>query len=171
MFITACRYPFTLRAVSSEEASEVVDAAQESILRNMLVVKHIADVNEDDLRFFFESVQLYEYSYEGWFSPSFRGMSSFDGSRIYLDKTTMKPPKMELWDQQKLEHQYMLCLSCWGKFDPYLVTSWSNPNLRSLKHPNATLGAGHFYEERVYQKIMAIPSPFQLDGPYEVLRG
>ena len=73
--------------------------------------------------------------------------SNFDGSRIYLDKTIIKPQKMKLWDKQKSEHQCMICLSCWGKFDPYgtyLLSSWSNSNLKSVKHSDVALGAGHF---------------------------
>ena len=170
MFCWACRNPCTVRNVSSDEVNELMDAAQQSILGNMSVVKEIEDVNEDDLRFFFNSVQLFEYYYNHF--TLFEGMSSFDGSRIYLNRTTLARKKeVSLWDRQELEHQYMNCLSCWGKFDPWLVSSWSNPNLRSLQRPDSTMGAGHFYEEHVYQKRISPPSPFQLNGPYQIFRG
>lgn len=169
LFLDACLYPFTARHVSSEEVYQLLDAAQRSILSNISVVKEIADVDENDLRVFFDGIQIFEIEYRTL--TLFSSISSYDGARIYLNKTIVKnQAKASPRNQQLLEHQIMNCLSCWGKFDPYLVSSWCNRNLRSVTHPDAILGAGHFYDERVYQKIMHPPSPFQINNVYQLFR-
>jgi hypothetical protein len=121
--------PFTVRNVSSEEVSELMNAAQQGILSNLAVVKEIADVNENDLRVFFEGIQLFEVEYRTFYRiGGITCISSYDGARIYLDKTIVDTPVNQQGEvclglRQLLEHQLMNCLSCWGKFDPYLLSS------------------------------------------------
>jgi hypothetical protein len=50
LFSEVCLESFTVKNVSSEEVSELMNAAQQGILSNLAVVKEIADVNENDLR-------------------------------------------------------------------------------------------------------------------------
>jgi hypothetical protein len=88
--------------------------------------------------------------------------------RLHCRMQVNEQGEVNLWLWQLLEHQLMKCLSCWGKFDPYLLSSWCNRNLRSFNHPDTVLGAGHFYEERVYQKIIFPPSPFQINDLYQL---
>ena len=138
-------------------------------MSNLCVVKEISNVDENDLRVFFEGIQLFEIEYRTLTLLS--SIASYDGARIYLNKTIVTcQAEVSPRNQQLLEHQLMNCLSCWGKFDPYLLSSWCNRNLRSATHPDAILGAGHFYEERVYQKIMYPPSPFQINNVYQLFR-
>jgi hypothetical protein len=175
LFSDVCLEPFTVRNVSFEEVSELMNAAKQGILSH-LAVKEIADVNENDLRVFFEGIQLFEVEYRTLYRISgITCISSYDGARIYLDKKIVDTQVNEqgevcLWLRQLLEYQLMNCLSCWGKFDPYLLSSWCNRNLRSFNHPDTVLGAGHFYEERVYQKIIFPPSPCQINDLHQLFR-
>ena len=176
LFSELCLESFNVKNVSSEEVSELMNAAQQGILSNLAVIKEIADVNENDLRVFFEGIQLFEVEYRTFYRISgITCISSYDGARIYLDKTIVYTPVNQQGEvclglRQLLEHQLMNCLSCWGKFDPYLLSSWCNRNLRSVNHPSTVLGAGHYYEERVYQKIIYPPSPFQINDSYQLFR-
>jgi hypothetical protein len=123
--------------------------------------------------FKFEGIQLFEVEYRSFHRITC--ISSYNGARIYLDKTIVdtqlnKQGELCLGLRQLLEHQLMNSLSCWGKFDPYLLSSWCNRNLSSVDHPDTVLGAGHFYEERVYQNIIFPPSPFQINYSYQLFR-
>ena len=162
----AIRRPLLVMDLDSEELNRIVDAAQSSIFKNIRVVQEIIDVNEEDLRVFFSGIRL--FSYDG--ADLLGSLSSFDGSRVYLKQKIINDPKLVESTQESLEREYMNCLSCWGKFDPYLVSSWSNPNLRSCERSNVKVGAGHFYQERVFGHLMTCPSPFQLNAPYKCFR-
>ena len=49
--------------------------------------------------------------------------------------------------------------------DIFRISPSKNPNLRSIDDTDALIEAGDFYEERVYGKLVAAPSPFCLTLP------
>ena len=142
-----------------------VHEAQENILRNLEVVREIGDesLSEQDIRVFFRDVSLYEFG--GSISFCLGGLSAMDGSRAYVSEMLMLKTGFSGF-QRTLEHEYMHNMSRWiDPNDIFRISPSKNPNLRSIDDTDALIEAGDFYEERVYGKLVAAPSPFCLTLP------
>ena len=131
------------------------------MVRNIAVVRQIADVTVQDLDNFWGVVKLLEFS-DPVFGDVLMGLASVDGSRVYISRKLITRSD-QLACQQALEFEYANALSHWRKTSPFLVSSCIDPNLRAADCRDAVLGAGHFYQERVHKKRAIIPTPFDLN--------
>ena len=153
--------PICVKEVNADEAELIVVAAQENMVRNIAVVRQIADVTVQDLDTFWGGVKLFEFI-DPLFGDVLMGLSSMDGSRVYISRKLITRSD-QLACQQALEFEYATSLSRWRKTGPFLVSSCIDPNLRAADSRDAVLGAGHFYEERVHKRREIIPTPFDLN--------
>jgi len=161
LFYHAFESPVCVKEVNPIEMEPIVFAAQANMIQNIAVVREIADVAVQDLYTFWRDVKLLEF--DGRLLGSvLSSLSSMDGSRVYISKKAITNSD-QLVGQQALEFEYANSLSRWGKCDPYLVSACIDRNLRAVDCPDAVVGAGHFYEERVHTKRASIPSPFDLN--------
>ncbi len=160
LFLDAFNGPVCVKEVNPEEVLIVV-AAQANMLRNIAVVREIADVTLQDLENFWRSVKIFEFDSDLLGYMLF-GLSSMDGLRVYIRKKWLGPD-LFVRQQQALEFEYANSLSRWRKCNPYLVSACIDRNLRAVDCHDAVVGAGHFYEERVYQKRAMVPFPFDLN--------
>ena len=158
MFFTALNSEKSIRNLGSIFESTVVDA-QENISRNIDLVKQIVseDTTQQDLTDFFQTVSIFEFS--GQFGALLAGLSSSDGTRQYIGERVL----CSIACQRTLEHEYMHNISRW-KYpnDHRRISPSKNTNLRS-RIINHMIEAGHFYDERAYDRVVEHPSPFCLN--------
>ena len=159
LFHKAFERPICVKEVNPVEVEPIVVAAQANMVRNIAIVREIADVTVQDLATFWKSVKLLEFDGQ-LLGYILKGLSSMDSSRVYISRITRSN---QLEGQQALEFEYANSLSHWGKCNPYLVSACIDRNLRTVDCGDAVVGAGHFYEERVYTKRARIPTPFDLN--------
>ena len=113
--------PICVKEVNADEVKLIVVAAQENMVRNIAVVRQIADVTVQDLDNFWGVVKLLEFS-DPVFGDVLMGLASMDGSRVYISRKLITRSD-QLACQQALEFEYANALSRWGNPNPYLVSS------------------------------------------------
>lgn len=153
--------PVCLDPLSAEEMP-VASHAFERIRANIAVVHQIRDLPEAEFERFLAGLRIQTYSYDDLdnvtVDETLVGLSSFDGTRLYLAKNLFVDEQWEL-ARRTIEHEIMHNLSRWGLNNPKLISPFINRNLRS-RNGSRMIEAGHFYEEQVYNEIMEHPSPF-----------
>jgi hypothetical protein len=153
----------SLESLSTDDI-HVVSAGFEMIRANLNVVRLIRDLPDEELDQFLTSVKIQVFSFDGdddidvSLDETLAGLSSFDGTRLYLSKILFSYESSEL-ARRTLEHELMHNLSRWGKDNPRLISPYSNKNLRS-RNGSRMIEGGHFYEELVYDEVSEDPTPF-----------
>jgi hypothetical protein len=157
--------PVSLDPLSAEEMPVALQAF-EKIRANIAVVNQIRNLPEAEFERFLSSVKIQTYRYDDpdndsdnlTVAETLVGLSSFDGTRLYLAKNLFVDEQWVL-ARRTIEHEIMHNLSRWGLDNPKLISPFVNWNLRS-RNGSRMIEAGHFYEEQVYDEIMDHPSPF-----------
>jgi hypothetical protein len=161
LFIYTFESPISVKEVNAVEVEPLVVAAQANLVRNIAVLREIANVTLQDLDTFWSCVKLLEFD-GPVLGYMLIGLSSMDSSRVYISRKRVICAD-QLVGQRALEFEYANSLSRWRKDNPYLVSVCIDRKLRAVDCHDAVVGAGHFYEERVHKKRATMPFPFDLN--------
>jgi hypothetical protein len=135
----------------------VVHAAADNIRKNKETVDKIETLSADALGQFLNDTKVFTFdSGVNGISRFLLGLSSYDGTRAYLEKSRLSYPE---GSQKTLEHELMHNLSRWRKSDPRRISPAKNKN---LKIEGLMVEAGDFYESEVYSEVTRDPCPFCL---------
>jgi hypothetical protein len=142
------------------EPHPIIEGALRSIRSNMITVRKIEDISDEDLDTFLQNSRVFNFNTQRGvgIGEILDGLSSFDGTRSYLNDGEFHLSDPTLL-QKTLEHELMHNIARWRKDDVRRISPCKNKKLRIR---GKMVEAGDFYEYEVYHQRVSDPCPFCL---------